>query len=142
MLDGQTEVLGRPGLAPHRHEFLEEELGEVGDAGLRRRLRREGLLAPLDAVDYGGGLAPVLVDRAVADPSQFDPLQAGRPPGLNYVKLAPGGVDPRAEAGQGTAPEDRVLALGLPPLHNPPGQLEGASLGHRLSRPGKPVIKS
>ena len=27
----------------------------------------------------GGGLAPMLVDRLVADPPQGDPLQAGRP---------------------------------------------------------------
>ena len=130
-LDGQSVVLGRPRLAPHRHEFLEEAVGKVGDGGLRRRLRRDRVLAPLDPVDDNSRRAPMLVDRLVADPSQGDPLQAGRSAGLDDVELAPGGVDPHAEAGQVAVPEDRVLALGLQPLHNPLGQLEGASLGHR-----------
>ena len=77
MLDGQPAGPGYARLAPHRHEFLEEAVREVGHGGLRRRLSRERILAPLDAVDGGDGLAPMLVDRAVADPSRSDPLQAG-----------------------------------------------------------------
>ena len=60
-------------------------------------------------------------------------IRPARPPGLDDVEFAPGGVDTDAEARQVAVPEDRVLAVGLQPFHNPLGQLEGTSLGHRHS---------
>ena len=131
VLDRQPVVLGRPGLAPHRDMVLETPFREIGDGRLGLRFRRERVLAPFDAVDDDGGLAPMLVDRLVADPPQGDPLQAGRPPGLDDVELAPGGVDTDAEAGKVAVPEDRVLAVGLEAFHNPLGQSERAPLRHR-----------
>ena len=131
--DGQPVVLGRARLAPHRHVLIEAAFGQIGHGGLQRRLCWDRVLAPLDPIDDDGRLASALIDRLAADPSQGDPLQAGRPPGLDDVELAPGGVDTDAEARQVAVPEDRVLAVGLQPLHNPLGQLEGTSLGHRHS---------
>ena len=78
---------------------LEAARGEIGDGGLGRRLRRHRVLAPLDAVDDDSRLAPALVDRLGADRPQGHPLQAGRPPRLDDVELATGGVDPYPESG-------------------------------------------
>ena len=139
VLDGQPVVLGGPALAPHRDMVLETEFREVGDGGLGRRFRRDRILAPLDPVDNDGGLAPAHVDRLGADPPQRHPLEAGWTPGLYDVELAPGGVDPYAEAGQIPVPEDRVLAVGLEPLHNPLGQSERAPLRHLVS-PGARIL--
>ena len=115
---------------------LEAACGQVGDGGLGRRFRGLRILAPLDAVDDNSRLAPALVDRLGADRPQGHPLQAGRPPGLDDVELAPGGVDPHAEAGEVAVPEDRILVVGLQPFHDPLGQSERTPLRHRLS-PGK-----
>ena len=110
--------------------------------GFGRRRWRLGVLAPLDAVDDGGRLAPALLDRRVGNPPQGHPLRAGRPPGLNDIEFAPGGVDPYAEAGQVVVPEDRIPVVGLQPLRNPLGQSKRAALRHRLSpginRPSNP----
>ena len=48
----------------------------------------------------------MLVDRLVADPSQGAPLQAGRPPGLDDVVLAAGGV---GRLGDHEGPADTVF---------------------------------
>ena len=113
---------------------LEHEFGEIGDGG-RRRLRRPGVLAPLDPVDDGGGFAAAVLNGLGADPPERHPLQACRSPGLDDVELAPGGMHPHAEAGKVAVPEDRVLAVGPEPVHNPLGQSERAALRHGFSLP-------
>ena len=133
VLQGHPVVLGRVRLAPDRDMVLEAACGEVGDGGLRRRFRGLRILAPLDAVDDNSRLAPALIDRLGADRPQGHPLQAGRPPGLDDVELAPGGVDPYPEAGEVAVPEDGILVLGLQPFHNPFGQSERTPLRHRFS---------
>ena len=115
VLQRQAVVLRRARLAADLDMVLEAALREIGDGGLRRRSR---ILAPLDAVDDNSRLAPMLFDRLVADPPQRDPLQAGRPAGLDDVELAPGGVDPHAETG------DIILR---PFEGNRQGQTKGAS---------------
>ena len=128
--DGHPVVPGRARLAARLDVVLEHEFGEIGDGGRGRRLRRLRVLAPLDAIDDHGGLAPAVLDGIGADPPERHPLQAGRPPGLDDVELAPRRMHPHPEAGQVAVPEDRVLAAGLEPVHNPLGQPERAALRH------------
>ena len=129
--------------APGLDMVLEPACRQIGDGG---RGRGPWVLAPLDAVDDLGRLAPARIHRLGAHPPERHPLQAGRTPGLDDVELAPGGVDAHAEACGVAVPEDRVLAVGAEPVHDTLGQSEGAALGHGLSPGGvdrskMPVIK-
>ena len=119
--------------------------------GFGRRRWRLGVLAPLDAVDDGGRLAPALLDRRVGNPPQGHPLRAGRPPGLNDIEFALfsavvagirwRGPLRRSRSGRcpgGSHPCRRPSAT----LRNPLGQSKRAALRHRLSpginRPSNP----
>jgi len=70
------------------------------------------------------------------------PNTIGRPPRLDDVKLAPGGMDPDPEAGEVAVPEDRVPVNWLESVHNPPSQPECAPFRHRRAQPGMPGFQS
>lgn len=133
---GREEVVGRLGPAERRgivgfDILLDGSFGSGGGA----------VSAALDPVDENSRLAPMLVERVVTDPPQGGPLRAGLP-GLDDIEIAPGSVDPDAEAGHVAVPDNSVIAFGLQLLHNPSVRLAGTSLGHFSFPTPKPAIKS
>ncbi len=121
-------------LAMHLDMDAHEPFGQFGHGELRVGRHRHGNLAPLDAVDDHGRPLPRLIGRQVPMTPEGHTLRPGRPPGLNHVDLAAGGMDPHPEARQVPIPEDGILGIDGECIDGELGDPELASSGHGRSR--------
>ena len=87
-IEGHLVGLGRYRPAPDTEMDGQTAGRQIGDRGLGRWLRRQRIVAALDAVDHLCRLASPVFDRDGGIGSEGDPLQAGRPPGLHDIDLA------------------------------------------------------
>ena len=131
-VEGHLVGLGRYRPAPDTEMDGQTAGRQIGDRGLGRRLRRQRIVAALDAVDDLCRLTSPVFDRDGGIGSEGDSLQAGRAPGLDHIDLAPCSMDPDSEAGEVPVPEDGILVGDRQPVDAAPGQFDRASPRHGL----------
>ena len=74
-------------------------------------------------------------------PAKSNALGPSRAAALDDIYLAPGRVDPNAEAGEFAIPEDRVLTLDGQPVDGSFGECELGSSRHRIESRLKPFVQ-
>ena len=111
---------------------LQVPRGQIGhgERGLGRCRHR--VFAFLDAVDDSDRLLARLLGGELAMPAESNALGSSRAAALDDIYLAPGRVDPNAEAGKFAIPEDRVLTLDGQPVDGSFGECEFGSSRHRI----------
>ena len=110
--------LGKDNVPPETVAAIEAALGPAEFRRLRSADMPAWMTKAIAATDGDRvhdlrRLPSPLFDLDIGAGPQRDPLQAGWSPRLDDVELAPGGMDPHAEAGQVAVPEHGVLLFHL-----------------------------